>query len=217
MNKSKKIDWLNHFLEFVVVIIGILIAFQLNTCSVEKKQGEILDKHIANIIDETEFNNRRIKEEIGESQILLNNIDSLISSIKQQKDIRSINGLSLQILKFNNTYIKKNAYNALVESGDIRFFKDFKTKDEIIQLYEYYRWAEGISEAALQNYVTYYYPYVVENLDMVSGQPQDIAVYSNKKFLNILATYSYMMKNRLEKQKELAQKTGNFLEKYQQE
>lgn len=216
MASSKKIDWLNHFLEFIVVIIGILIAFQLNTCSIEKKQSEILDKHIANIIDETEFNHKRIKEEIGASQTLLNNIDSLISSIKQRKDIRSINGLSLQLLNFNNSYIKKNAYNSLVESGDIRFFKDFRKKDEIIQLYEYYRWAEGISEAALENYVTYYYPYVLENLDMVSGQAQDIEVYDNKKFLNILATYSYMMRNRLEKQKELAQKTSSFLGKYEQ-
>jgi len=42
---KQRIDWLNHSLEFVVVIVGILIAFQLNKCSIERSQ---LLKHIYN-------------------------------------------------------------------------------------------------------------------------------------------------------------------------
>jgi len=41
-----KIDWLKHTLEFIVVTIGILIAFQLNKCSVEKAQKKTIGIHI---------------------------------------------------------------------------------------------------------------------------------------------------------------------------
>jgi len=38
---KQRIDWLNHGLEFVVVIVGILIAFQLNQCAIDKNQKKI--------------------------------------------------------------------------------------------------------------------------------------------------------------------------------
>ena len=45
MTTKKKIDWLNHGLEFIVVVIGILLDFQLNTWSEQRKQRLIIDEH----------------------------------------------------------------------------------------------------------------------------------------------------------------------------
>ena len=50
MSKRKfRIDWLNHSLEFIVVLIGILIAFQLNQCSTDKQNKKTSDTHLEEI------------------------------------------------------------------------------------------------------------------------------------------------------------------------
>ncbi len=211
MAEKTKINWLSLFLEFIVVIVGILIAFQLNTCSQERKEERLIDRHLANIMEETRFNQRNIRANVEATETLKLKIDSLIVAIQTQEDPSTVNTLSLEVLQFNSSYYKKVAYNTLIESGDVRHFKDYSKRDEIIQLYEYYAWAEGLDEATLKNYTDYFYPYVVENLDLVEGQPQDIKIYDNKRYLNILATYSYMMNFRLSKYRELLEKANDFL------
>ncbi|MAP55836.1 DUF6090 family protein [Altibacter sp.] len=214
MRGTRKIDWLNHLLEFIVVIVGILIAFQLNTCSEEKKEQRLIDRHVENVLQEARFNRQNIEQTIKASERLSENIDSLIAMIGSKGDVRSINGLGLRVLSYNNSYYKKTAYNTMVTSGDIRFFENLELRDAIISLYEYYSWAEGIDKASLDNYSNYYYPYVAEHFDLIGGTPQDLSVYENKSYLNILATYNYMMKNRIRKQKEILEKTNVFIETY---
>ena len=135
-------------------------------------------------------------------------------SVTLGQNVEKINSLSLEALQLNNAYYKQNAYNAMVETGDMRLYEDVELRDDIISLYEYYAWAKGIDEATLETYTTYYYPYAVENFDLINGEPQAIEKYNNRKFSNILAGYSYMMKFRIEKQKELLEKTTEFLDKY---
>lgn len=48
------------------------------------------------------------------------------------------------MLNIGGVYIKKNVYCFLIELGDIRYIYDFKLKNEIVNLYEYYEWVKGI-------------------------------------------------------------------------
>lgn len=214
MARVRKIDWLNHSLEFLVVVVGILIAFQLNTCSEEKKEAQIVQRHTNNIIAETKFNRNNIERTLTQCENLKAKIDTLLIEVTLGQNVEKINSLSLEALQLNNAYYKQNAYNAMVETGDMRLYEDVELRDDIISLYEYYAWAKGIDEATLETYTTYYYPYAVENFDLINGEPQAIEKYNNRKFSNILAGYSYMMKFRIEKQKELLEKTTEFLDKY---
>lgn len=214
MARVRKIDWLNHSLEFLVVVVGILIAFQLNTCSEERKEAQIVQRHTNNIIAETKFNRNNIERTLRESESLKASIDSLLLEITKSQNVEKMNRLSLEALQLNNAYYKQNAYNAMVETGDMRLYENVELRDDIIYLYEFYAWAKGIDEATLETYTTYYYPYAVANFDLINGEPQAIEKYNNRKFGNILAGYSYMMKFRIEKQKELLEKTTEFLDEY---
>lgn len=53
---NKKIDWLNHTLEFLVVLVGILIAFQLNKCSDRESKTALIKDHMQYIQSECEEN-----------------------------------------------------------------------------------------------------------------------------------------------------------------
>lgn len=69
LNKEKyHIDWLNHALEFIVVVIGILLAFQLNKCSDENKNKKIIKNHLYQIYEETKINKNYLAQSIEENE-----------------------------------------------------------------------------------------------------------------------------------------------------
>ncbi len=199
MSNGKKIDWLNHGLEFIVVIIGILIAFQLNKCGTENEQAKTINMHLQQIKDETKFNKYFLEKGIKHTQSNIAKLDSIFMFIAQKKETRKINLLSMQLLSMSGVYIRKNAYLNFIESGDIRFMKDFKRKQKIINLYEYYKWVESFNEVSRNLYSTDYYPYLKDNFDLLGGTTQSDDIYFSTLFKNILSSYSYTSKNRLER------------------
>lgn len=212
MSKSKKIDWLNHLLGFTVVMIGILIAFQLNTFSENRKESKLVQEHINAIVSETEFNNKRMDYAINATQVLLTKLDSLMERVNASENLDKANLLALQMLQLEPNYIKKNAYNSLIQTGDIRFIDDFNLKNDIVNLYEYYTWTDGVDEMTRQSFLDLYYPYVVDNLDLMGGKTQDAEIYTNKRFKNILSVYKFTLKARLRKFEETQTIIKNFLE-----
>lgn len=210
-NKKYRIDWLNHSLEFFVVVIGILLAFQLNKCSSENNQQKVIDSHLQQIIEETEFNKKSFERAVdyGESQLL--KIDTAFMLMAQKGDLSWINQISLELLDLGGVYIRKNAYQALVESGDIRFMKSIEQKRKIIDLYEYYKWVEAFDEISMNLYTSDYYPYLKNNFDLVNGNTQKEEVYYSKIFQNILGAYSRTSSNRVQKYKDCLKEIEAYL------
>lgn len=214
MAKKKKIDWLNHFLEFIVVVIGILLAFQLNTCSERKKEDAIVESHISKIIEETRFNKGRVKGVQKNSETMLTMLDTLFIAINDEERLKKEHFLTFKLMSLDYLYIKKNAYNTLVTTGDIRHIDNLDLQNDVVSLYEYYNWAEGYDVMTRNIFSDYYFPYMMENMDMIGGtvQPQD--TYNGKEFTNILSSYRYSITNRLERQQQLENRIEEFLEKY---
>lgn len=214
MGKRKKIDWLNHFLEFIVVVIGILLAFQLNTCSEKKKEDAIVDSHISKIIEETNFNLNRVKGIQENSASLLKMLDTLLVVINDKDRLKREHFLTYNLMSLDYLYIKKNAYNTLVATGDIRHIDDLELQNDVVSLYEYYSWAEGYDTMTRNIFTDYYYPYMMNNMDMKNGSVQSQETYNSKEFTNILSSYRYSVTGRLNRQKELEKMVSDFLEKY---
>lgn len=217
MRNSKKIDWLNHFLEFIVVVIGILLAFQLNTCSEKKKEKKLIIEHINNIIDETQLNKSLLQNSIKNSEKLIATLDSTIQlTEKDTLDVYKIHPLTLQLLSLDYIYIKKNAYNSLVQSGDIRFLEQSELQNDIVSLYEYYGWLEGLDNNSRITYNENYLPYATNNFDLINYKPQEKSIYKNKLFRNYLSVYKFSIVFRLQKQNEILGYMSDFLEKHSQ-
>lgn len=214
MRGTKKIDWLNHFLEFIVVVIGILLAFQLNTCSENKKEATLIQQHITNIVEESEFNDSRMERSIEATQKSLETINSLFKLADDDKNTAAISEKVYELLRFEASYFKTTAFSSLKESGDIRFMQNFQLRDDIITLYEYYNWATGLDEAIADTYSTYFYPFVMKNMDMSAGLNQDPVIFKTIEFKNAITAYKYILQTRLAQNKDTQEKINSFLEKY---
>lgn len=211
--KKPRIDWLNHSLEFIVVIIGILIAFQLNQCSTDSQNNKTINTHLDQIKEETAFNKNSLSRSIKHSESNISKLDSTLLLISEQKDFDKINYFSLDLLNIGGAYIRKNAYQSLIESGDIRFMKNFKEKQKIIDLYEYYKWVESYDEIAIKLFHSDFYPYLKSNFDFHNANVQDKEVYLSKTFVNALSVYKRTSENKVQKYKDCIKEVENYLNK----
>jgi|GEM_PF-711554 len=215
MRGTRKIDWLNHFLEFIVVVIGILLAFQLNTCSEKKKEGKLVDEHIKHIVEETSLNKNLLESSIKNSERILSLLDTAIALTgKDPIPLEKVHSISLELMSLDYIYIKKNSYNSLVQTGDIRFIENSTLQNDVISLYEYYGWLEGLDDSSRITYLENYMPYATKNFDFINYVPQNEEVYTNKLYRNYLSVYKYSLKYRLEKQKEIMGYMNDFLDNY---
>lgn len=212
----KKIDWLNLSLEFVVVLIGILLAFQLNEFGTRKKQNRIIKEHLKSIQVETNSNLYFLNNQLKRSKDVLRDSDTLLQLIANKGDIELINQKTFSLLSIGSVYFKKNAYNTFVQSGDIRFMKDFTLKSKTIDVYEYFVWVESFDEFATDQFNEGYYPYFKENFDLINAKAQERSVYETKIFLNSIGVYQFAMRQQIGKYKDAireAEKYMDYLEK----
>lgn len=215
--KGQKIDWLNHTLEFFVVIIGILIAFQLNKCSSDNEQSSTIEIHLSEILKETKLNKTSFENAIRYDEISLAKLDTLFKLLKKKEDFVKINTLSFELLSLGGVYIRKNAYQTLIETGDIRFMKQYDEKQRLVNLYEYYKWVDSFNEISMKLYTTDFYPYLKNNFDLVNGTIQNEAVYTSKEFNNILGAYYRTSQNRLQKYKDCLVEMDKYIERSRRE
>lgn len=213
----KNINWVHHIVEFLMVILGILIAFQLSTCSETRKQKSLIQEHLQNIKTETSFNQRNLEFALVLAESNKEKIDSVFKILPRDSALDTVNNLSLALLNIGGLYLKKNAYRSLTESGDIRFIHDFQLKNEIVNLYEYYEWVKGIDQLHVEMYNKSYFPYLLENLDLVQGQVQKPEVYRSKGYQNILSSYRFFLINRIQKYKDCQKEIDDFLDQLETE
>lgn len=207
-----KQHWAKYGLEFLTVLIGILIAFQLNEYATNRKQQKTLQNHFQYISEETHRNDRSLDRAIQNSNRSLSVVDTLISLVQNNGNVKKINELAFRALNFEGAYIQKNAYLTLTESGDIRFLNDFELKSKTVLLYEFYQWMASVEEIGFIAMREDYYPYMKENFDMLNAQVQAREVYFSRKFVNALALYRYAMTERLKKYKECKEQVRLYLE-----
>lgn len=215
MAKTKKIDWLNHVLEFAVVIIGILIAFQLNTCRDDNNERLLVEKHIDNIIEETKLNKKLFNASIENTQNLKANLDTLQSYLSSNaKTPEEINPIVFRALNLGYLYIKKTAYNSLKNSNDIRFINDFQLQNDLVNLYENYTWTEGMQIQNFKGYDERFFNYFIENFDLTENNVQPLVKYKSLEFKNIIAAYKHAISQRITREKSNLNLINSFLETY---
>ncbi len=200
---KKKIDWLNHTLEFAVVLIGILIAFQLNKCSDNQSKSKLLENHLQYIKLECEDNSAQLEFYISHTKEQIKYCDSILNEISTNKDVYQIRSFATKLLDMRNIDLVNDAYQVLSESGDIRYLEDFELKRAIIVLYDSFDDVFRINDSNQKLYDNHYYPYLKKNFDLVNwnyvqiNSESEKEKYYAKEFANTISTYKFLLRSKL--------------------
>ncbi|WP_019669902.1 DUF6090 family protein [Eudoraea adriatica] len=122
--------------EIVLVVIGILIALQINNWNENKKDIAKSSDILLEIKENIQFNNLRFEADIKEERSVINSIDIVFENINEYKVYND----SLDFHFINTTYYptasrKSSGYETLKSQG-VELIKSNKLRQGIIDLYE---------------------------------------------------------------------------------
>lgn len=187
-----------HLLDLLVVIVGILVAFQLDTWNQDRGHRKLLTAHYEGLSAEMVANRAQLEQATRGVERQRALVDSILSMVgAQSEDVAAFNNYTFRLLRIDFPYIKRNAYQTLVTSGDVRLIKDYERKDQIISLYEFYDYVEIADKLHLESFQEYFFPYVMAHQDMHRGTPPDLSTYRDRAYSNTIATLRYHLTVRL--------------------
>ena len=208
-----KFDWQNHLVNFVLIVFSILLAFQLERCSGDRREQRLVNAHLQEILEETRFNLESHRETIEGQRRQLGHLDSLLVLIRQSEDPARINPAVMQAMNMSLPFTKTTAYNTFIQTGDIRYLQDFNVKSELITLYEFYDIARIYSDLMVENYDDGFFSHIKENLDIVGQEPQALEAYTDRGFVNSIASIRYFVNNSIAMLEQDVERMEAFIEK----
>lgn len=222
-HRKRKIDWLHHGLEFLVVLLGIWIAFQLNKCADSNSKRSLILSHRNYLTTECEENIFRLGKGIEHSLSQSLKADSLLVEINRKQDINRIHRLATELLNLQNVILKEDAFSVLVQTGDIRFMEDLEEKRMLISLYESFSYTENANLNLQKLYDTHFYPYLKKNFDLVNWnyvkleEVKDKSAYYAGEFGNTISTYRFLLGAKIRAYKSCKENIEAFLISLDQE
>lgn len=86
MKKKSKIDWLNHFFGLISVLLGVLIAFGLNSWNENNKEDKIISTVLKNLYSEVEGNIRKVDSVNQENQVVHDQLKEYLELVDSQME-----------------------------------------------------------------------------------------------------------------------------------
>ncbi len=143
--------------EIILVVIGILIALQLNNWNVELKNQEKLKNNVSMLIENLQRDSVQIirnQIRIEEDKVILDDFEKRASASNANLDTlikiaREEYSPTVNTIEFTN----KSAYTTMVQSGEINLFK----KDLIQEIYAVYSFQDRTEKGSEEAYNIYMY------------------------------------------------------------
>lgn len=201
MSKTK-IQWRTHFIELLVVIIGISIAFALEGWSDNRKNRELEVNYLQSLKTDLLKDKADMKAVLDSSDVLLRYMNETFQYLFSQSDIRMFKRHHITSSYTAPYFYPKNGtYLSMVNSGDLNLIKDFDIKSDLADLYDV-QYAEvervdGIINNLVDNMV---YPFMIENVRFSSMRDgvEDIAALRSNKAINLMGSYMNFLIRRKE-------------------
>lgn len=168
MTKNKTSRYIKYAIgEIVLVVVGILIAVQINSWYSQLKEDQLKVVYTENLINDLTKDtiqlNARIKE--NKDTYFLKNVDSIIEIIERPnttaEDLKRLaKSRPLTGLRIVNRY-NVNTFNILISTGDIRLFEDDLVQ-KIMELNRLQNFEILVSEGNSNSYFNMYNSYLKE-------------------------------------------------------
>lgn len=185
--------WKNYFIELLIVIIGISIAFYLNNLAEVKKEDRLEAKYIADIRADLVKDSSNLSFSIKFSDQKIQRLERLLSLLMSDDQRIYKDSLMSQVgIIGNYVFFHSESFtlHSLLQSGDIKLIESETLKKELLRL----RWMFDIVERDQNNFLqaldNNYYPMVMTKSDIIENKMIDEDFYYGVSFKNWVA-YTY--------------------------
>lgn len=207
MSKPKRgIDWKLHFIELLVVIIGISIAFALEGWSSDRKQKELENNYLNSLKADLQKDREDLQQVIDSTTVILGYVGEVFEYMftRPVEDYRRHHITSGYLTTY--FYPQSGTYISLVNSGDINVIQSFELKASLSDLYNVrYRELERVDDV-LRNLVdNIIQPFMIDQIrfSMRRDGIEDDTPLKQNKTINMLGSLFNLLHARQESYKEM--------------
>lgn len=125
--------------EIILVVIGILLALQLNILKSENKERKLEQIHLKNLAEDLEFQLELIESQMEHDSTLFAKADSAYSFFSGDISIQELEALlyGAYSLGYRRTFVESDvSYNELLNTGGLTLIKDMKLRKAIMRYYQ---------------------------------------------------------------------------------
>ncbi len=175
MKKNKKaIEWKSKWIDFLIVIMGITIAYQLNNWNEANKEIKKGNEYLLNFQRENETNEKRIAKAL----LYLEDSKATMDSLKNMLDIQgfqdvrvaSFSNYMMATLRFKPTTVTMENIKA---SGDFELIQDITLRRALIELYSAYSVLAIVDQKMADFVDRYTTPFFFEKIRFLDFSPID--------------------------------------------
>ncbi len=190
MRHSRKSNFKDYFIEFIIVILGITIAFWLSNLGETKKESQLEAQYINDLRSDLKKDSVYLSSSIDKNQVKLRELSKAILFFQGQQSSLTYDSMPTYAnLVGNYNFFEPNEYTylSLQQSGDFKVFKNKDFKKALVELYRSYELIElehtNLSSALDDNF----YPQFMSSYDLINDEIIDIGYFKTPLFRNFVA------------------------------
>ena len=193
----KRINWLDHLLNFFGVILGVLLAFYIGAAAETNKDKQDLNTILQSMareleMDERAFKNGQIPSNTRQSKALHSLLEGVVS-----ENLDTINQHLSAILNLDNSSPNSTTYTSVLSSGRLELIDDLNLKLSISRYYEELaQEAQWRGEVQWEFLKTEILPWLTKHVNLMDMQPNQVA--GNTEFANKVILYQGLLENKLD-------------------
>ncbi len=195
----KKVNWLDHIANLLVVILGISIAFYLEGYRAESEQRRQERKYLESLISDLASDIASmdtliiINKNISRSLVALSNASI---GIPQSEDTSIVS--RVMWIQYNPPFTaQRTTYESLKASGKMDLIGDYELRNQIVELYEQVYLGADQYDASLTEHVSdYIKPFFMENMKYISRNEIDKSFLAKNEFRNMIFSYRFLFQRK---------------------
>lgn len=187
----KNVNWLDHIANLLVVILGISIAFYLESYKEEKASKKQEAQYVESLIKDLETDLEALDTLNYYNKMMSKAIVKLTTAVTAgEYDQDSLGGFMLQLLYNPPLTPQSTTYESLKSSGKMDLISDFELRNQVVELYEqYYRGMLQYDVAIDQNLRDFFKPFFYSNIVFETTYRVKDDFLKKAEFRNIIFSY----------------------------
>ncbi len=159
-------DWVNYFIELMIVIIGISIAFWLNNVAINTKNEQEKISYLTDIRHDLKTDSLRLSGNIRNNEAKSEKLSNALELIDRTAPIDSVLEKIIEIGNYDFFTPDNFTLISLLQSGDLKLIDSDKTKKELLRLLKVYDSIDNMQKNFLQALDDNYFPMLLTKVDM---------------------------------------------------
>lgn len=164
-------NWFAVTLDFVVVVVGIFLAFQIERWYSDQLRQESLESRILELSEDFAENEAVLKSSIEARRVGFAAAEFLLTADDLESDQLTPNVFYKALAEASQTLtprIRRGAYDVLISTGEIEFIDDESLKTDLVGYYTFFEEFLVFNQGVWSQHRNTLEPYVSRNLDHVA-------------------------------------------------